>query len=233
MDCGSSSIRWRTMSSPSRTRAHPGPIRWILSISCTRFANTSRTASSSSSFTAEMSTTRTPVRRWSGAVVSWWTWAPMPSSAATRTARFPGKSMRIALIVYGLGNLIFETFGHESHPWHQGYLAKLTIANGHVRFEAIPYMQSVGAAGGAMKLTDDEHMEFMREMEGKSALLRDGDFLSRQVGAALPEPARRLPGHAVRIQPYDAKATAASPQLPAFEGGGSPGASSCTMRGTS
>jgi len=80
-------------------------------------------------------------------------------------------------IVYGLGNLIFESASQEPNPWYEGYLAKLTVENSKVRFEAIPYVQSK-ARSGAQRMSKDEGEAFLSEMKRKSDQLGDSAFLS-------------------------------------------------------
>ena len=79
-------------------------------------------------------------------------------------------------IVYGMGNLIFEPDREKFPTWHEGYLAKLTIEGKHVRFEAIPYMQS-GICSGAKKMDENQRTKFLNDMQKKSMELKDSAFI--------------------------------------------------------
>lgn len=82
-------------------------------------------------------------------------------------------------IVYGLGNLIFEPINDALPSWREGYLAKLTVNNKEIRFEAIPYFQSKGIPG-ARKMDDASEKDFFRNMEKKSGQLKCEEFLRDQ-----------------------------------------------------
>jgi poly-gamma-glutamate synthesis protein (capsule biosynthesis protein) len=82
-------------------------------------------------------------------------------------------------IIYGLGNLIFESACKEPESWHKGYLARLTIEAGHVNFEVIPYTQSKKQPGAHM-MDQTERKLFIAEMNEKSARLSDNIYISSQ-----------------------------------------------------
>lgn len=79
-------------------------------------------------------------------------------------------------IAYGLGNLVFES-SHEPAAWYEGYLARLTIENKHMRFEAIPYLQSK-THGDVRKMNENARNRFFDEMQRKSAQIKDSGFLA-------------------------------------------------------
>ena len=82
-------------------------------------------------------------------------------------------------IIYGMGNLIFEAFGQEPDAWYQGYMARLTVENGQVRFEAIPYFQSQTHTG-VKKMNEDARKSFFSEMGEKNDRLKNSAFLEGQ-----------------------------------------------------
>jgi hypothetical protein len=82
-------------------------------------------------------------------------------------------------IVYGLGNLVFEPLRKQLTPWHEGYLARLTIENGRVFFEAIPYFQSQSHSG-VQKMNEAERKRFLDEMQRKNGQVKDSEFLEDQ-----------------------------------------------------
>jgi poly-gamma-glutamate capsule biosynthesis protein CapA/YwtB (metallophosphatase superfamily) len=82
-------------------------------------------------------------------------------------------------IVYGLGNLIFEAGSQEPDCWYEGYLARLTVDNTQIRFEAIPYSQSQ-MHRGARKMNQDEQRLFFNEMETKSTQVKDTVFIESE-----------------------------------------------------
>jgi len=81
-------------------------------------------------------------------------------------------------IIYGLGNLVFEPLHEVSTSWHEGYLAKLTIGNGNVQFDKIPYIQSQSSLG-AKKMNEMTKKHFIDEMENKSVQLKDSLFIKK------------------------------------------------------
>jgi len=82
-------------------------------------------------------------------------------------------------IIYGLGNLVFEALGQEPDAWYRGYLAKLTVEDGRIRFEPIPYVQSQ-AQSGARQMNEDGRKSFFHEMERKSDQLKNDEFIEDQ-----------------------------------------------------
>lgn len=79
-------------------------------------------------------------------------------------------------IVYGLGNLIFEAMSDEADPWYQGYLAKLEIKNGAVRFTPVPYVQSCDRPG-ARRMEPTELGTFHDLMASRGQDLDDEEAL--------------------------------------------------------
>lgn len=82
-------------------------------------------------------------------------------------------------IIYGLGNLIFEPFHKPLKSWYEGYLVRLNIEDGHVRFEPIPYIQSQTKLG-AQKMEESSRRHFFDEMQRKSAELKNNVLLKEQ-----------------------------------------------------
>ena len=82
-------------------------------------------------------------------------------------------------IVYGLGNFIFEPLSQVSDAWYEGYLARLTIENRQICFEAAPYFQSQESLG-AHKMDETTRKRFLAEMERKSAQIKDAIFLEAE-----------------------------------------------------
>ena len=87
-------------------------------------------------------------------------------------------------IVYGLGNLVFKPLREvpilgSLTSFYEGYLAKLTIKNKHIHFEAIPYFQSK-AISGTQKMDKTARKNFFDAMEHKSKQITDAAFLEKQ-----------------------------------------------------
>lgn len=82
-------------------------------------------------------------------------------------------------IVYGLGNLIFEPLRKPPASFYEGYLARLTVTEGHVNFEAIPYFQTQPSSG-AQKMDKASRSRFCAEMENKSNQLKDPVFIENE-----------------------------------------------------
>ena len=81
-------------------------------------------------------------------------------------------------IVYGLGNLIFETWDHTD-SWHEGYLAKLIIEKRQVHLQVIPYHQSKKSVG-AQRMDKNEKKQFLDEMQRKCIQIKDAIFIQSQ-----------------------------------------------------
>jgi hypothetical protein len=82
-------------------------------------------------------------------------------------------------IVYGLGNLIFEPFRKMPDPWHEGYMARLTVEEGRIRIEPIPYVQSREQAG-ACKMDHPTGAAFLDEMLKRGAQINNPGFIEEQ-----------------------------------------------------
>lgn len=82
-------------------------------------------------------------------------------------------------IIYGLGNLIFEAPRKLPDPWYEGYLARLTVEDGQIRFEPIPYVQSKEQAG-ARKMNHSACKDFLNGMLNKSAQIKSPSFIEDQ-----------------------------------------------------
>lgn len=82
-------------------------------------------------------------------------------------------------IIYGLGNLIFEGTGMEPDIWYEGYLAKLTLDDGRIGFEAIPYFQSK-AGIGARKMDETSRNFFFNGMQEKGGEIKDSARLEER-----------------------------------------------------
>lgn len=82
-------------------------------------------------------------------------------------------------IVYGMGNLIFESNRKEPSGWYEGYLTRLIVEDNQVKLEITPYLQSQSKPG-AKKMGEDEEKRFLNEMHEKSIQLKDSVFLKNQ-----------------------------------------------------
>jgi poly-gamma-glutamate capsule biosynthesis protein CapA/YwtB (metallophosphatase superfamily) len=81
-------------------------------------------------------------------------------------------------IIYGLGNLVFESPCKEPESWYEGYLARLTIEAGQVHFEAIPYTQFKNHQLGARMMDQDARNLFFADMNEKNSKVNDNAFIS-------------------------------------------------------
>lgn len=79
-------------------------------------------------------------------------------------------------IVYGMGNLIFES-ENEPDNWYEGYLSQLVIADKKVNIDFIPYFQSKKKAPGAHKMDELASANFLFELKQRSDHLKDNIFL--------------------------------------------------------
>ena len=78
-------------------------------------------------------------------------------------------------IVYGMGNLVFESADDEPDGWYQGYLAKLTLQGSKILFEPIPYVQS--REPGTRRMDADHRGRFLADMSERNRRLEDPEFL--------------------------------------------------------
>ena len=83
-------------------------------------------------------------------------------------------------IVYGQGDLIFDTNYKRLQTWYQGYLVKLSIlSNNESRIHIIPYAQSANR-GGARKMNKAEEEYFKLGLRQQSALIKDRNFVEKR-----------------------------------------------------
>lgn len=79
-------------------------------------------------------------------------------------------------IVYGLGNLVFESVHETDHTWCEGYLAQLTFEGGNVEFTAIPYWQCKEEVG-ARRMDKSAESDFLQRMVERGKDIGNSEFL--------------------------------------------------------
>jgi len=82
-------------------------------------------------------------------------------------------------IIYGLGNLIFESDSEQPDVWYKGYLAKLSIEKRQIIIDIIPHLQSQEWRG-VKKMDEFSRKQFLNEMERKNEQMKDMVFLKDQ-----------------------------------------------------
>ena len=119
---------------------------------------------------------------------------PYPPPEMVRTCRFmvemgadavicshahcslPWEMYRGRPIAYGMGNLVLRAPAAPPAGWYQGYLARLTVENAGISFEAIPHCQSASQLG-AKRLVGDDGERFLAEMKTRNDRLCDSAYL--------------------------------------------------------
>lgn len=79
-------------------------------------------------------------------------------------------------IVYGLGNLIFESKREMLAGWYEGYLARLTINKEGIHLGVVPYVQSL-TNFGSHKMDENTQKHFFDEMEKRATEVKDSRCL--------------------------------------------------------
>lgn len=82
-------------------------------------------------------------------------------------------------IIYGLGNLIFESPSTIKSSWYEGYLARLNFHHRQVRLEVVPYFQ-FKTQPGAQKMDTISRNNFFATMNTRCSQLKDIRFLKDQ-----------------------------------------------------
>lgn len=82
-------------------------------------------------------------------------------------------------IVYGLGNLVFESTMPTGETWYQGYMAGLTLTRGRLDFTPVPYEQSRLSVGTA-RMAEDPKDAFIRELSWRSDRLTNALLLKKR-----------------------------------------------------
>jgi poly-gamma-glutamate synthesis protein (capsule biosynthesis protein) len=82
-------------------------------------------------------------------------------------------------IIYGLGNLIFESDSEQPDVWYKGYLAKLSIGKRQIKIDLIPHLQSQEWRG-VKKMDEFSRKQFLNEMERRNEQMKDMVFLKDQ-----------------------------------------------------
>lgn len=87
---------------------------------------------------------------------------------------------RGSFIVYGQGNLVFDSGPVEDDSWYKGFLVRLTPGGpgGHA-IELLPYEQPVGHAG-IRRMSGTAERAFMGEMDERSSLLSNGAYVEER-----------------------------------------------------
>ncbi len=81
-------------------------------------------------------------------------------------------------IVYGLGNLLFDTGLNSSIYWNTGYMIHLLLDGSQVDYRIIPYQQSKGKAK-ISKLKGTELQSFHERLEKLNAVIGDDNQLEK------------------------------------------------------
>jgi len=85
-----------------------------------------------------------------------------------------------APVVYGQGNLLFDSGSCRTGSWTEGFLLGLTFEKGtETRIDLIPYVQS-GEQPGAQQVTGDRRDKLLSAIQARNDQIRDGDFVRRQ-----------------------------------------------------
>lgn len=123
---------------------------------------------------------------------------PYPSPALRETCRFmveeganvvicqhshcPGcnEYYQGAHIVYGQGNLIFDSYPGKQAEWNRGFLVRLSIeADKTTEMDLIPYIQS-DLRPGARRMSADEETTFTRDLQDRSARIQEEGFVEQE-----------------------------------------------------
>ena len=81
-------------------------------------------------------------------------------------------------IIYGQGNLIFDSPGRDQ-AWHEGFLIRLTLApNQRVAWQPVPYTQS-NSIPGARRMPAEQERCFLEGLGERSQAIKDDGFVSR------------------------------------------------------
>jgi poly-gamma-glutamate capsule biosynthesis protein CapA/YwtB (metallophosphatase superfamily) len=81
-------------------------------------------------------------------------------------------------IIYGQGNLIFDTPGRAA-PWYEGFLVEMTIqADGAATWRPVPYHQSDTQAG-ARKMNVEQQRVFLEALDHRSQLIQQTGYVEQ------------------------------------------------------
>jgi len=83
-------------------------------------------------------------------------------------------------IVYGQGNLVFETIGPNPPTWYEGFLVKINIAGDFKSsMEIVPYHQSKSFVG-AKRMNKDEEVLFLQAIFDRSCEIEDENLVEEK-----------------------------------------------------
>jgi hypothetical protein len=80
-------------------------------------------------------------------------------------------------IFYGLGNFIFDRANSTNQPWNFGFSVELILTKDTINFELHPFKQCNGASVGVFKLSENERIEFLNQIEHLNAVIADSKKL--------------------------------------------------------
>ena len=89
-------------------------------------------------------------------------------------------------IVYGLGNLLFDTGSSSSALWNTGYMIHLLLEKSHVAFDIVPYKKATGQPRITL-LKDKELQSFHERLERLNAVIDDDHRLQEEYDKLLTQ----------------------------------------------
>ena len=89
-------------------------------------------------------------------------------------------------IVYGLGNLLFDTGSSSSALWNTGYMIHLLLEKSHVAFDIVPYKKATGQPK-IILLKDEELQLFHERLERLNAVINDDHRLQEEYDKLLTQ----------------------------------------------
>lgn len=89
-------------------------------------------------------------------------------------------------IVYGLGNLLFDTGPSSSTLWNTGYMIHLLLEKSHVEFNIVPYKKTIGQP--KIELLKDKELQLFHERLGHlNAIIGDDGQLKEEYNKLLQQ----------------------------------------------
>lgn len=83
------------------------------------------------------------------------------------------------LIVYGLGNFLFDWAGRQNQRWNEGYLVSIDFSNKGIDFMLHPYVQC-NETVGVLPLNEEKQQDFWNQIDKINVVIKDGLLLKQR-----------------------------------------------------
>ncbi len=102
-------------------------------------------------------------------------------------------------IFYGLGNFLFDWNNRRNGIWNEGYMVELTLEEGKIKYDIIPYFQA-NETPSVVRMTGDDILKFQNNITKINDIIKDSKAISDEYEKLV---ARNTKGFLGAFEPYN------------------------------